>query len=272
MTDFTIIGNELDNEIITPVIIVDGEPVAASFTVKAQEGNDTIITGEGDDVIQAGAGNDIVYANGGADTISGGTGSDILSGGGGDDVITGQGDNDRIYGGDGNDDLFGNAGNDKLQGGRGNDILHGGAGDDLIYGNKGNNELYGGSGNDHISTGDQTSLADGGTGNDTFEVRMKKGGDHTLTGGAGADTFDFVQTTNSAISDCVITDFALGIDMFLIEGQNDASFILSGSGYSLGDIDGVSTLLTLATGDSVTFEDVTLDDFFQHYFTFDVVG
>ena len=220
--------------------------------------SDEIFAFDGNDIVDAAGGNDRVWGGNGNDTLFGGSGNDSLYGGNDNDELHGGSGADKIYGDAGDDLLFGNGGKDILVGGRGNDTINGGGGADKIYGNKGNNELNGGNGNDFISTGDQTSIADGGADNDTFEVRAKKGGDHILTGGDGADEFNFIQTGTSAISDMTITDFELGVDNFTIEGVADSTYLaLVGAGAVTAAGGGADTLLTLTTGDTILFEGIT---------------
>lgn len=219
-----------------------------------------------DDFVFAGAGNDTVISGDGNDTVLAGDGDDTVRSGDGDDTVFGEEGNDTLYGGRGNDQLFGGEGDDYLHGGHGNDFLSGGAGNDFILGIKGHNTIEGGSGDDYISTGDHTSTVDGGDDNDWINVRMKKGGDHTLTGGSGADTFEFIQSAASKVSDVVITDFELGLDTFIIEGLGDFGFLNAGEpDYSLTDTES-GVVLELGTGDSITFAGVSMEDFMTHYF------
>jgi Ca2+-binding RTX toxin-like protein len=238
ITGPTVDGTDLD-DIIAPFLYTDAEGDMATLTP---------------DVIFALAGNDFVFAAGGDDLVYGGTGNDLILGGNGDDKLVGEA---------GDDTLIGGGGDDWLVGGHGNDTIRGGSGEDTIYGDKGNNALYGGAGQDWISTGDHASLADGGDGDDFLRVRMKKGADHVLTGGDGADTFEFIQADAAKVSNCVVTDFELGTDRFMIEALSDVDFMALG-GYTLSDL-GADTLLTLASGDTITFQGVDAAAFEAHY-------
>ncbi|HZH11207.1 MAG TPA: heparin lyase I family protein [Microvirga sp.] len=104
------------------------------------------------------------------EAITGGAGNDILQGTAEQDSILGGNGRDTLYGKAGNDFLNGQAGNDFLNGQAGNDTLSGGSGDDVLHGLEGNDRLYGDDGNDRLVTG------------------MNQ---NTLTGGNGADVFDF---------------------------------------------------------------------------------
>ena len=249
---------------------IEGSTIGDLIALNFVDGDGDIVTNGAEDIFSFG-GNDIVDAAGGNDRVWGGTGDDTLYGGAGkdrlygeddDDELHGGGGSDRLYGGDGNDELYGDGGADIIQGDKGNDTIYGGVGNDKIYGNKGNNELFGEDGNDFISSGDQTSLLDGGIGNDTLELRLKKGGDHIATGGDGADDFVFIQSGNTAVSDVTITDFELGIDEFTIEGVAGSTYLsLIGSGAVTSTGGGADTLLTMTTGDTITFEGITENDF-----------
>jgi Ca2+-binding RTX toxin-like protein len=118
-----------------------------------------------DDYLFGGDGNDVLKGQGGNDLLKGGAGRDKLVGGGGDD---------QLYGGDGNDRLMGGSGNDTLEGGAGKDVLTGGAGDDLLYGFS-----WGG---EPVPAQDAAGQVNAGEPLADTDV---------LTGGSGADTFEF---------------------------------------------------------------------------------
>ncbi|SFR33172.1 calcium-binding protein [Litoreibacter janthinus] len=226
------------------------------------DGNDTISTGGGDDWIDGGADNDI---------ISAGLGNDYILAGDGDDVVNAGNGDDSVFGGNGADILNGAGGNDYIDGGHGNDIIDGGSGDDFIFGRKGNNDLFGGAGNDTVNTGDHTSSADGGTGDDLIVARLKKGGDHTLTGGEGADTFEFVYQTSKKSSDLTITDFELGVDDMIIGGMAGQDWLSANLAFAdafgldiVTEVDG-NAVLEIGFNDSITFEGVSEAEFMAFY-------
>ena len=97
---------------------------------------------------------------------------DIIDGLDGDDAIAAASGNDRVLGNSGNDQIFGNQGNDTLEGNSGNDTIFGEAGNDRILGQSGLDVLSGGNDNDTLSGGSYD-------------------GADTLTGGLGADRFEF---------------------------------------------------------------------------------
>ena len=182
------------------------------------------------------AGDDQLSGDAGANRLRGLGGNDTLSGGAGNDILMGRAGADVLDGGDGNDLLTGGAGDDRLAGGDGDDLFNGGAGADM---------LDGGEGADWASyllstEGVTVSLADGrGTGGEADGDRLTRienlggsdhddrlsgdvwanrflgrGGNDTLTGGAGADVFIF---TPNAGSDR-ITDFDHGTDGLVFDG------------------------------------------------------
>lgn len=242
-----------DFEIGTDLLELNGATVAA---IAAVTGGVELTLGSQDRVVLQGLGlwdaitmfgpelGGVAQGTAGDDRIFGTTGDDVTHGGDGNDLLTGEAGNDILIGGAGNDTLGGNAGDDTLDGG---------AGDDVIYGHKGANLLIGGEGDDFISSGDQGSTLEGGAGNDVLELRMKAGGDHVVSGGAGADAFDFVYLDVRKQGDVVITDFEIGTDTVNIEGQALSAYLASHAGASLSDA-GTGALLHLAEGDTILFQ------------------
>lgn len=223
--------------------------------ISGGEGNDTLSGDRGNDTIDGGNGNDVIFGGRGQDRIIGGAGNDIVHAGNGDDTV---------FGGTGHDLLSGAGGNDYLAGDHGNDTIYGGSGDDFIFGSKGNNLLFGGGGNDTVNTGDQTSTANGGDGDDLIVARLKKGGDHVLTGGTGADTFEFVYQTHKKSSDVTITDFELGVDDLIIGGQDSQTWLENNLAFAatfgldlVTEVAG-NTVLNIGSNDSITFEGISL--------------
>lgn len=193
-----------------------------------------------DGVTQGGAGVDRIFARAGDDVIAGGAGDDVIGGGAGDDVI---------LGGEGNDSLNGNRGNDTLDGGAGNDTLHG---------NAGHNLLLGGEGDDYITSGNQGSVLDGGAGDDHLLMRMLSGGDHQVTGGTGADHFEFAYFDDRKHGHVVISDYELGVDSVTIDGMSALDYYL-GTEAVLQDTE-AGALLYLVSNDTVLFAGVSTAD------------
>lgn len=181
-----------------------------------------------------------------------------------DDMIVGGAGDDLIGGGSGDDLLLGGEGNDSLNGNRGNDTIDGGAGNDTIHGNQGSNLLIGGVGDDYITTGNQATEVDAGEGDDHILIGMKSGGDHVLTGGDGADHFDFRYLTSRKQGDVVITDLELGIDSVTIEGLDLGAYMLGHAGVTLTDVEG-GALLSLDTNDTILFEGLTASEIAAWY-------
>ena len=171
--------------------------IALNMNVDAGSGNDTISTGDGTDLIQGGDGNDTLNGAGGGDRLVGDRGGDNLNGGAGDDALV-------WNNGDGSDVMNGDDGVDRIE-----DNLSGG--DDVstlkpdgarIRYDRTNvgqfnlsiasaevfelNEL---GGNDTLTTSPGVNIpvvADGGAGNDLFNVRDNS--PSFIFGGSGTDT------------------------------------------------------------------------------------
>lgn len=149
---------------------------SAKYIVHAGSGADRVRTGTGDDSVQAGSGHDTVTTSDGNDTVDGGSGNDAIDGGRDDDHLLGGTGNDRLIGGLGADSLSGGAGNDELIG----DDHHNAAAGARDPAGTNRDALFGGDGNDIL-----TGLA----------------GSDDLTGGAHADTFRFLNVSDSAVID-----------------------------------------------------------------------
>ncbi|WP_281855903.1 beta strand repeat-containing protein [Litoreibacter halocynthiae] len=164
---------------------------------------------------------------------------------------------------DGAETIFGLGGNDTINAGKGNDTIYGGDGNDIINPDRGSKTIYGENGDDTIYVID-SSVVDGGAGNDYLFSNLNKGGDHTFTGGTGMDTFEFAYAgaTKAAIE--VITDFEVGIDALIIDGQTLSGLTLGDlpSPYTSATADG-SLVLNYGGIHSVTLEGVTEAEFFS---------
>lgn len=210
-------------------------PAKANNIIYGFGGDDDINVGSGNNYINGGTGNDIVYAYDGNNHIWGnaqntvqgqvdgadriiinGGGSNYVNGNAGDDIIEAGKDGstgvNRLYGGQGNDTITihgagantanGNLGNDTINASdaTGNNQLRGGQGDDVVRAGHGQDQLMGDLGNDVLVAGTGTSHLT------------------VMTGGAGADTFDFSRgaqaavTINSTTYYSGVTDFTHGTD------------------------------------------------------------
>lgn len=193
----------------------------------------------------------------GNDTFTGSEAADFFDGEGGADQISGGDGADVLGGGDGDDVIFGGLGDDTMGGDRGNDQLFGGDGNDEIYGRFGFNLIDGGEGDDVLSTGRDSSTVFGGAGDDYISARLEAGGDHVLTGGAGADTFDFFGAKAKRQSDNIITDFDLLEDSFTVNEADGFDYAAAnGLTFTQGS---TGAVLALPTGSTITFNGVSAD-------------
>jgi hypothetical protein len=155
---------------------------------------DWILAGAGNDTINYGAGNDTVFGGNGDDSFDDApgiqnNGNNLLYGGAGNDIFLDSQGNDSVYGGAGNDSLvMDSGGQDFLDGGDGNDTLRGVFGADTII--IGSGDVATDQGGDDLFIVDRTQRdanglfvanmsADGGSGNDTLDLRYA--GNLTLT-------------------------------------------------------------------------------------------
>jgi Ca2+-binding RTX toxin-like protein len=124
-------------------------------------------------------------------------------------TLTGTDGADTLVGALGDDTLLGGGGDDNLIGSLGNNLLQGDAGNDILRGGGGNDTLDGGAGNDTINVSEQAAgssvVVRGGDGDDLLVFAHNPAVHVGVTGGAGADTFQFY--TTSSDNDVVIADF-----------------------------------------------------------------
>ncbi|MFZ1469913.1 MAG: calcium-binding protein [Paracoccaceae bacterium] len=194
------------------------------------------------------------YGMTGADTVTGSDAGDRMYVGHGANVVSAGLGDDFVFAGDQNDWIDGGAGNDTLNGQRGNDTIFGGDGDDRIHDSRGNNLMYGGAGNDFIDTGSDASVADGGDGDDHIVVRLDRNGGHVVTGGAGADIFDFYAPSSRAWSG-TIQDFNVEEDTFLLGGM-DGFEAIALQPYGLSDTS-AGAQISLLGGATITFAGIS---------------
>ncbi|EPX81275.1 calcium-binding protein [Litoreibacter arenae] len=165
---------------------------------------------------------------------------------------------------DGAETIFGLDGNDIINAGKGNDTIYAGDGNDTINPDRGSKTIYGENGDDTIYVID-SSIVDGGAGDDHLFSNLNKGGDHTFTGGAGADTFEFAYTGGTKAAIEVITDFEVGIDALIIDGQTLSGLTLAElpSAYTTSAAGDGSLVLSYGGIHSVTLVGVTEAEFFM---------
>jgi len=171
----------------------DDGGVASAVEVNEGTEDDDTMFGRGDtDLIDGRGGDDDITGLGDDDILLGGDGDDILKGREGDDFLVGGDGDDTLRGGDGDDTLLASDGADNLVGGGGNDLLIGAetlnrvptASDilallngqpvaDFTYEPPEDQEpgsyLNGKGGDDYLLIG-EGDTAEGGQGNDTFEL------------------------------------------------------------------------------------------------------
>ena len=178
--------------------------------------------------------------------------------------ISGSGGNDRITGSAGKDILTGGQGNDTLDGGNGADFIDGGAGNDRIFGRRGADTLLGGEGDDRIDTGRHVTYVDGGSGDDVITVQMRGGADHLLTGGSGADSFEFFTFVDKATSDLIITDFEVGTDRLMFQRVDAWNYFATLDSIEIVDT-AEGALLSFGTNDTLLLTGVTANSFLSYY-------
>lgn len=191
-------------------------------TLAAGDGNNYLSGGGGADILTAGGGNNHIWGNAassgsgatdGADVIVVGAGCNYINGNAGNDLIsvgaTGSLGHNRVYGGQGDDTItIIGAGANSVNGNIGNDQIHAerATGANLLRGGQGDDHLYGGAGTDTLM---------GDAGNDVLFASSVAGHLTTMTGGAGADVFQFAWVgagSPAAGQAQIVTDFTSGID------------------------------------------------------------
>ena len=229
----------VDHSNSTQALFLQG--MGGDDTMTAGSGANYLLGGSGNDHLVAGDGNNHIYGNGptapqgttdGADTIVAGAGSNYINGNAGDDVITvgrdGSLGSNRVQGGQGNDQIIVNgAGANGANGNIGNDVVD-------AHAATGNNLLRGGQGDDRITAGHGHDVLSGDLGDDTLVAGLGAGHITVMTGGGGADLFDFSAAGSALIVSLAgghyyqeITDFAHGTDQIALPFA--VSAILSGA-------------------------------------------
>ncbi|WP_448660152.1 calcium-binding protein [Sphingomonas sp. CJ99] len=280
-----IVGNELDNFIVTA-----GELGGTRIST----GNMTVLGGGGNDTISSDNGNDVLFGEAGDDQLNGATGIDTLVGGDGNDLLdlsfiaTDITSPDALYGGAGND-VYGidHAGDIVFENpGEGRDIArvrieNGGwyAHDNLevieaasatvtfLVGNALNNEIRGAGGNELLLGGAGNDQIEGNAGND---VLYGENGEDMLFGGVGID-YLFGGASRDELYGGAGPDalYGEGGDDLIDGGTGDFSTDILVGGDGNDQLDGASGLgeydllyggagndiYTVDTPDDLTFED-----------------
>ena len=233
------------------------------------DGRDRIDGLGGDDFIDGRGNSDRLRGGDGNDTVLGGNDNDTISGGAGDDVLSGQQGFDSIFGGDGNDTVRGGGGPDTAYGGHGDDRIEGNGGEDRLFGDEGMDTLIGNDGDDNLfdysrfdgeETRPNTSVMDGGAGNDTLWFEDGS----TVSGGADADLFLMYDDIDDALV-TQITDFdpdedVLRISVNVRDDVDNDDFRLEprsdGTGSDL--YLGAFVIAEIQSTDSFTLDDIDL--------------
>ena len=237
----------------------------ATFTGDANNNNlvgtpdaDTLSGLEGNDTLDGLAGNDSIEGGAGYDELTGGPGSDTLMGGAGDDYIVAGGENDgasdTIDGGEGIDIVAYSFWNSttpitfNATGASGTQVDPSGGTDTLVSIEE--FDVYGGSAGDTI------------TGDGMRNFLFGNGGDDTLTGGVGRDSFSYLPTVSNGIDR--ITDFGAGDDLSFEEvmlndilSGDDASGLWNGQVMFGTPTEGVTRVYVGV--DTVAGADITID-------------
>lgn len=215
-------------------------------------GRDVVRGGQGGDFLNGGSGDqdwlDYRFSDG-LVNVNLGTGYAIGGDASGDEFINFE----RLIGSSMNDTLTGDVGDNVIRGDNGDDFIRAGSGDDLIAGGRGADNMLGSSGVDTLDyrTSNARVIVNLATGNagsgdaegDTFtgfenvigsafnDILVGSSGTNVLTGGAGADGFEFRSSPSSPVD--TITDFTAGQDVIRLESAAFTA-ILQGNGALLG--------------------------------------
>lgn len=224
--------------------------------VEASGGNDDIKTRHINVTINGDEGNDNIQSYGKKTSLVGGKGDDFLeiwsgasdatikAGDGNDDILLSGGISASADGGAGDDNFWIRLGSKKatVDGGDGKDsfeiddeslLAYGGNGNDTFYATNGKNStLYGDAGNDYILLRDTKTKFLGGKGNDTIRIKSEAI-DSTINGGEDSDAFVINLSTYNEQSrlgnSAIIQDYESGKDKIILEETTLDSYSINGS-------------------------------------------
>ncbi len=205
------------------------------------------------------------------DTLAGDAAVNVIWGGAGNETITGREGADTLRGEDGNDTLLGGADADTLIGGLGNDTLGGGAANDTADYSASNAavtvNLQTGAGSGGHAQGDAYASIENVIGSAFGDTIIGKnnawdnlfdgrGGNDTMTGGLGNDTFVFRINEGSD----TVTDFSAGAasgDVIQMAGWG-AAFDTFAEMIAVGVQSGGDVVFSFGNGQTLTLQNVTL--------------
>ncbi|MBT7082342.1 MAG: hypothetical protein HN929_12930, partial [Chloroflexi bacterium] len=227
-------GHFIDNTDKVEDIEVDTVSYEGSGSVEIDMGNGTYSGNDADgDLLQ-----DI-------EGIIGSSSNDILTGDDRDNVLNGAGGDDTINGGLGDDILIGGAGEDTLTGGAGSDTASYEGSDEAVNINL-DTEVYSGG----HAEGDTLTGIENITGSDHADTLVGDEGDNVLIGGAGNDTFAFLDSFHSIDPNDPDYDPSLTVGQDRYEGGEGVDTFpdfkgLTGEtvfpgGFTLQDVDGIT--------------------------------
>ena len=125
---------------------------------------------------------------------------------------------------------------------------------------KGHNVLHGNDGGDTIYSDKSTSELFGDNGDGTLNAYLGKGGDHSLTGGEGDDSFNLYAASDTLQSATEINGFVIGQDELMIDGVTIYSSDLP-EGLELSENDDGNLVVSFNDDDTVTLTNVSIGNF-----------
>jgi serralysin len=234
--------------------IKGGFTIANGVVIEKADGGsstDTITGNSANNILNGNGGNDTIYGGGGNDTIDGGTGNDTMYGGGGDDTFKVDSSSDSVTenSSEGTDTvessvtftLGDNIENLTLTGASGNTNGTGNSLNNIIIGDGWYNILTGGDGNDTLNgggtvyAGGQDTLS-GGAGDDTYYVYAEGGGLTNIIEGANAGT------------DTIISTVSYNLDAYASHVEN---LTLTGGSEAKGN--GLNNIITADSGSDTLY-------------------
>lgn len=257
------------------------DPASAPFDVTVSQVGENVVIGYGSDPFSGAAGDEVTLLNVSLDEWINGPATETVLGTDGNNVINqsytdengvGISDNGQlILGGGGRDNIYDGAGDDTVDGGDGRDRFYAGDGADSYIGGADRDEIFYSTSTsglviDMVNTANSTGIAAGDTysgieyvhgsnfddtivantdlvfGRAGDDVIQDADGQQRMFGGAGSDTFRFVEGDNDRDR---ISDFELGVDMldlslWGVTSLNDAGLVIeertNGQGNLQGDL------------------------------------